>query len=134
MPTLFAQMETAVSAAVDRLHEEPTRIIPRKGGEFVRGPTDPARAERSVLGVIDFNPVTVRAKEQSEYDGYRPELDGEKVHVSYTASRLGTPVVAPIKGDIIVALDRPGTPRFQIVSAEADGLGRVLCRCTPAES
>lgn len=133
MTTLFARMETAVSAAVDNVYGEPTRIVPRKMGEFVRGSSDPTRMERDVMGVIDFNPVTVRSKEMSEYDGYRPELDGEKVHVSYTASRLGSPVIPPAVGDYIVALDRPGTPRFQVVSVEADGIGRILCRCTPAE-
>lgn len=130
MPTLFAQMETAVSAAVDHLHMERTRITPRVQGEFVRGGQDPARAVREVMGVIDFNPVTIRAREQSEYDGYRPELDGEKVHVSYTASRLGANL--PRQGDLIEALDRAGSPKFQITIVEHDGLGRVLCRCVPA--
>ena len=132
MPTLFAQMETAVSAAVDHLHMERTRLVPRASGEFVRGGQDPSRPVREVMGVIDFNPATIRAREQSEYDGYRPELDGEKVHVSYTLSRLGAPAVLPSKGDLIEALDRPGVPVFQIVVVEADGLGRVLCRCTPS--
>lgn len=132
MPTLFARMETAVSAAVDAIHGELTRITPMVAGEFVRGGLDPNRVVREVLGVIDFNPVTIRAREQSEYDGYRPELDGEKVHVSYTVSRLGTPVEMPRKGDVIEALDLPGVPKFQITIVEADGLGRVLCRCVPA--
>lgn len=132
MPTLFARMETAVSAAVDAVHGELTRITPMVVGEFVRGGPDPNRVVREVLGVIDFNPVTIRAREQSEYDGYRPELDGEKVHVSYTVSRLGTPVEMPRKGDVIEALDLPGVPKFQITIVEADGLGRVLCRCVPA--
>lgn len=130
MPTLFAQMETAVSAAVDHLHMERTRLVPRAPGEFIRGGQDPTRVVREVMGVIDFNPVTIRAREQSEYDGYRPELDGEKVHVSYTASRLGA--FTPRKDDLIEALDRPGVPKFQIITAEPDGLGRVLCRCVPA--
>lgn len=130
MPTLFAQMETAVSSAVDHLHMERTRITPRVKGEFARGGQDSTRVVREVMGVIDFNPVTIRAREQSEYDGYRPELDGEKVHVSYTASRLGSAI--PRKDDLIEALDRPGVPKFQIVTAEPDGLGRVLCRCVPA--
>lgn len=132
MPTLFAQMETAVSAAVDHLHMERTRITPRVKGEFVRGGQDPNRVAREVMGVIDLNPVTIRAREQSEYDGFRPELDGEKVHVSYTASRLGSPVDMPRTGDLIEALDRPGVPKYQITIVEGDGLGRVLCRCVPA--
>lgn len=130
MTTLFARMETAVSAAVDAVHGERTRIVPRGRGEFVRGGQDPSRVVREIMGVIDFNPITIRAREQSEYDGYRPELDGEKVHVSYTASRLGSDI--PRKDDMIEALDRPGAPKFQIITAEPDGLGRVLCRCVPA--
>lgn len=130
MTTLFARMETAVSAAVDAVHGERTRITPRVAGEFIRGGQDPTRVVREVMGVIDFNPVTIRAREQSEYDGYRPELDGEKVHVSYTTSRLGVDV--PRKDDLIEALDLPGVPKFQIVVVENDGLGRTLCRCVPA--
>lgn len=131
MTTLFARMETAVSAAVDAVHGERTRISPRLKSEFVRGGLDANRPVREVLGVIDLNPVTIRAREQSEYDGYRPEVDGEKVHVSYTMARLGTPPVMPQDGDLIEALDRPGVPKYRITIVEADGLGRVLCRCVP---
>ena len=128
MPTQFANVERLVSAAVDRVHGETTLISPRKSGEFTRGAADPDRQSQTVIGVIDLNPVTVRAREKSEYDGYRPELDGEKVHVSYTATRLAS---MPRKGDQITAVDQPGQPKFQIVSVEDDGLGRVLCRCVP---
>ncbi|TVR06634.1 MAG: hypothetical protein EA385_15050 [Salinarimonadaceae bacterium] len=131
MPTPFAQLESAASVVVDSLHAETTRLIPRVAGEFVAGGADASRVERDIQGIVDFNPEIARAKEKRQYDGHRPEVDGEKVHISYRVPALGLPATWPRAKDHIRAEDRPGKPVFQVVTVEPDGIGRLVCRCVP---
>lgn len=131
MTTRFAAAETKVSAAIDGWHGEMTRVSPRAAGQFVAGGPDPSRSEADVIGIIDFNPLVARIKDRSEYDGFRPEVEGERVHVTYATSRFASPAAWPRAKDHIEALDRPGSPAFQVVTVEPDGLGRILCKCVP---
>lgn len=132
MPTRFEQREARVSASIDREHGELTRIVPRSSanGPYIAGGVDSARTIREVIGIVDVNPVIARIRDKSEYDEFRPELEGEVIHVSYATSRFAARADWPRKKDEIHAFERVSLPnKFQVVDVQPDGIGRFLCRC-----
>jgi len=126
----FAELERLVSAAVDQTMSELTRIEPKKSGKYLSGPADSERAPIDVVGAPDFNPLTLLAQDASKYDGMRPAVTTDKLHVSYDTARFRDWL--PRNGDEIVFLSRPGQPRVSILRCDPDGFGRFVCVCTAA--
>ncbi|TIS37509.1 hypothetical protein [Mesorhizobium sp.] len=133
MSTPFADLETLVSAEVDALMGEPTRVVRKVPGQYFSRSADGSRADVDVIGVVDYNPVMARPKDQGQYDGFQPGVAGDRIHVSYTDSRFADRAAWPADGDEIWLLDpaRLGV-KLRVTRADADELGRVVCICVPA--
>jgi hypothetical protein len=131
--SIFSDLERMVSAEVDDHFGERTRLVPMaQGGMYFEGSEDDTRDEIETRGVVDFDPVTVMSQDRSRYDGMRPSIAGEKLHVSYDYMSVAD--ADPQSGDQIQLLDRPETPTFQISRVDHDGLGRIICICSPSEA
>lgn len=129
MPSLFAELETRVSAEVDRVYAERTSIRPRVKTQHFGSVADADKQQIEVLGVVDFNPVVAQPRDLGQYDGFQPKLTGDRIIVSYTAT-LFTPETMPKDGYEIVLVER-NDKVLSISRVEPDGLGRVVCVCTP---
>jgi hypothetical protein len=126
MASVFAGLESLVSEEIDALYGEPTRIDPKaKTSKYLAGSADNTRASQTVTGIVDFDPVTLISQDVGKYDGARPAIAGEKIHISYD---LGTLQWVPKTGDVIVLIDREDEPLL-ISRTDPDGLGRVVCVC-----
>jgi hypothetical protein len=133
MPSLFAELEKRCSAAVDALYGEPTRIDRFKKGDVFANVADSDRASFTVIGIVDFNPVTVTTKDEGSYDGFQPTIAADRIHVSYDISLFPDAAHWPIQDDVIVLTERPGTPRIRVTRPpDHDGIGRMLCVCSKA--
>jgi len=123
---MFAGLEDLVSAEIDALYGEPTRIEPRaKTSKYLAGSADNTRSNQTVTGIVDFDPVTLISQDTAKYDGMRPSIAGEKIHVSYDLRHLAW---APKQGDVIVLTDREDDALL-VSRADHDGLGRIVCVC-----
>lgn len=121
MTTPFADLEKLVSAEVDALMGEPTRIFRKVSGQYFSRSADGGRADIDAVGVVDYNPIPARPKDQGQYDGFQAGLAADKIHVSYTDSRFASRDEWPADGDEILLLDpsRRGT-RLRITRADPD--------------
>lgn len=136
MPTRFQDREARVSASIDREHGEPTLVVRRAAtnGPYLAGGADSSRADLQVVGIVDLDPQTVRIRDKGQYDAYRPEIDGEVAHVSYDVRLFASRALWPANGDEIRAVERVSLPnKFRVVDVQADGIGRILCRCVVAK-
>lgn len=128
MPSLFAELESLVSEAIDTVYGEPTRIERVQKGQVFAGS---ASSSIDRIGIVDINPVTVRVQDEGSNDGMQPQLAGEKIHVSYDESSFAAGEV-PEVGNKIVAFTRPGAPAYLVTRVDPDGIGRFICVCKPA--
>ncbi|KFL31733.1 hypothetical protein JP75_06610 [Devosia riboflavina] len=126
--SLFADLETLVSAHVDVAFGDPVTHYPRRRGE-ISGSADPTRSIVTVVGVVDFNPRTVTPKGKEQFDAFQPNLMGEKVHVSFDENAFPGRDARPRQGDRLVAELKTGTFTFEVVTTEPDELGRFVCPC-----
>lgn len=130
MPSVFAGLERKVSAAVDGLYGEITRVHYRVTGGNFGSTADGGALPAQVVGIVDFKPVVVRMQDKSQYDGFQPDLAGDKSHVSYAESAFVAPNRFPRAGDEIELIDRAGFARLKVVRVDPDGIGRFICVCT----
>ena len=131
MPNLFTTLEAEVSELVDSHFGEETRIEPRVKGEFLAGAADPDRQIiETVVGVVDFAPTTLISQDTGKYDGLRPAVTSDKVHVSYAAGLFGA-TWEPRQGDMIVLLERSPRDELRVTRVDQDRQGRLVCVCVP---
>lgn len=120
---IFTKLEALASRAVDRTFGERVRVETRADGRFVRQSADPERPAFETIAVIDLSPAVATVAASAAHPS---SLSVDAVHVSFATSALSS---TPRQGDRIVALERGHI--FSISTVEPDGMGRVLCRCTP---
>jgi hypothetical protein len=124
----FAALERLVSDAIDGHFGESTRLEPKAKTRYLAGAADADRDPMTLTGIVDFDPVALVAQDLGKYDGMRPSVQSERIHVSYDAASFTTWL--PRANDVIVLLERPDTPRVRVSRAEPDHLGRIVCMCT----
>jgi hypothetical protein len=131
MASFFAELERMVSAEVDTVFGEKTKLCPKVRGRYFANVPDGERSARILTGIVDFNPVALIAQDTGKYDGMRPAVAGDKIHVSYDAALFANGL--PEDGDEIELLEteRNGE-RLRISRCDPDGLGRVVCVCARA--
>lgn len=133
MISLFAELESMVSEAIDGVYGEPTRIDRFKKGDVFAASADGSRPSKTVIGIVDFNPVTVTTKDEGSYDGFQPNIAADRIHVSYDLSLFQDATEWPAALDVITLTERTGMPKLKLVKPpEDDGIGRILCICTRA--
>lgn len=152
MPSLFAELESRVSNAIDGLHGEETRIVRSQKGEFFAGSANGAQAD--VIGIVDVNPITIKAQDEGNFDGLQATIPGEKYHVSYDLTKLAPWNFRPQPGDRIYYITKDervsllpikGLTLAQVIAngayagflasllikrVDPDGMGRIVCVCT----
>lgn len=131
MTSEFAALVEAMNQKVQGHYGELTRVEPHTSGEFFGGGADSQRSPVEVVGTPDFEPKTVMSQDKSRYDGARPSITGDKIHVFYEAGVFTE--WAPKKGDEIVLISTTGE-RLRIVKVDPDGLGGLVCVCTRRSS
>jgi hypothetical protein len=133
MTTPFAELEKIASDTIDDHMGEPTRIVRKVAGQYFSRSADGSRPPLEVVGIVDFNPVVARPKDQGQYDGYQPELSGDRIIVSYATTRFASRTDWPAKDDEIELLDpdRAGM-KLRVTRPDPDGLGRLVCACVLA--
>lgn len=130
--SLFAELESLVSNAIDTVHGEATRIVRKKAGKVFSGTADSSRPTKDVIGIPDFNPLVVTTKDEGTYDGFQPQLGADRIHVSYDTSRFDSTAEWPVDGDEIMLLERDGQPVVRVSRVDPDGMGRINCVCSRA--
>ncbi len=130
MAAPFAILETLVSAEVDAMYGEGTRIHPMAAGRVSRI-ADGAREAFNAVGVVDFNPILAKPQDMGQYDGYQPTVAADRIHVSYSEPAIAGGDVRQDDEIELLSAHRNGQ-RLRITRIDPDGLGRRVCVCVPA--
>jgi len=120
----FSQAWAARQSELDRVFAENVRIVPMRAGGYAAGVADPDRAARQVLAIITETPGRMRTVENSVGRDFDRTVVTADTVASIDRERLGAEW--PKVGDLVIAVDRPQNPTFEIAAVESDGLARVL--------
>lgn len=126
MASYFAELERLVTDAVDDVFGERTKFTPKVQGRYLTVSKDESQPCLELIGVVDFNPVTALAQDKGKFDGMRPSVSADRIHVSYDEALF--PDALPKEGDEIELLARSGE-RLRVSRCDPDGLGRLICVC-----
>jgi hypothetical protein len=122
--THFSQAWAARQPELDRILAETIRIVPMRAGGYAAGAADPGRIERQIPAIITETPQRMRAVENSVGRDFDRMVVMADTVASIDQATLGADL--PKVGDLVVAIDRPNAPRFEVTAIESDGLARVL--------
>jgi len=120
----FSEAWSARQYQLDRVFGETIRLVPMEAGGYTAGIPDPDRAERQIPAIMTEAPRRMRMVENSvgrDFD--RTVVMADTVAGIDQAKLEGQ---LPKVGDLVVAIDRPDTPSFEITAVESDGLARIL--------
>lgn len=128
--SLFRELESRVSVAIDAMYGDEITIFPRTKGKY--SGRQVTGEGLTVVGIVDVNPITVRIQDENAYDGFSPTIPGEKAHVSFDLSLFASPLLYPEAGDLLMT-PVEGFERLEISGDPLpDGLGRIVCLCRKA--
>jgi hypothetical protein len=122
--TQFSQAWAARQPELDRVFAETIRIMPMRAGGYAAGTPDPDRIERQIPAIITETPQRMRAAENSVGRDFDRMVVMADTVASIDQAKLAAGL--PKAGDLVIAIDRPGIPRFEVTAVESDGLARVL--------
>lgn len=126
----FDEIETLVSEAIDEVYGDEIVIIRTERGEFFT--RSQADSDHVVTGIIDLNPMVIQVQDKSQYDGFQPDVSGQKVHVSIDLDEFSSKADYPDQHDILKVNDGPRKGSYKIsAKPQNDGAGRILCVCVP---
>lgn len=131
--TSFAAALAIADVATDALYGEVVEWRPQLSGaaaEYVDGGADPARPVRTVTGIFDDDAVLVRTVGSGANTHENVDVLAGKSQIDLALNQFSTPAGLPVQGDLIALVSQPGTPIHQIVSAEPDEYGRLICLLT----
>jgi hypothetical protein len=124
--TQFSQAWAARQPDLDRLFAETIRLVPMGAGGYAAGVLDPDRAERKIPAIITETPRRMHTVENSVGRDFDRAVVMAETTASIDRARLGAEL--PNIGDLVIAVDRPNAPTFEITAVESDGLARACCR------
>ena len=122
--THFTHAWAARQGELDRVFAETVRLVPMRAGGYVAGSPDPHRAARQIPAIITETPGRMRTVENSVGRDFDRTVVVAETIASIDAARFGADL--PKVGDLVMAIDRPDTPSFEVAAVESDGLARVL--------
>ena len=122
----FLTQFAAKQGLLDNQYGEPLEVRHILAGEFIAGAADPARPAFRVVGVLDTPDVIVQGA--GTMDGAKSELVASHPTVDFAVSAFTDTHPRPVKGTVIVAVDRPGAPHYRILSVLPDGGIRLVCQ------
>ena len=122
-------MFAVAQVAIDATYGEPVTLIPQvAGGRVVARGDDPNNPPRAGLtGCFSDDPDVAQSKGSGANTHDNADALARRTEVDFDAA-LFTSSGLPLKGWLIVATSQPRQPRYEIVSAEHDGVSRVACR------
>ncbi len=123
MPSPFSAAMARADAALDTYMGETVQVSPQKAGDFARQP-DPNRPAFDVVAlVVDGDPSGTNV----------PRLDARVVHEEWRIEIRRTLLAGRriAKGDEIILLDRPGSPRITVNMVERLDEHRLGLICGP---
>jgi len=128
----FDRLDRLVSRAVDRLNAIPFTLKPQYSTPNGRPGDDPARPRMEIKGIFDF--ITVEYGVQlGVRRSYREANDLRALQVG-ADPQLSIDVLyfkgaeLPRQGDMIEFTENPELPEFQVISAQPDGLSRIVLK------
>jgi hypothetical protein len=124
--SVFADAFVARQGSLDSAFGEPLLIAPQVAGEFTAGGDDPANPPFAAVGVLDVEGVVV--DDAGLKTGARSEVAMLKPSADFALSQFGPGRPQPVKGARITATSRAGAPRFVVLDALPDGVGRLTCQ------
>lgn len=111
-------------AALDSAFGELLSIAPQLKTEFIAAGPDPSQPAFTVVGILDDEGVV--ADDSGRKVGERSDLATTKPQVDFDESQFGSGAPRPVKGAIITAATRPGSPRYVVLDRLPDGVGRAV--------
>lgn len=130
---LFDRLDRITSRAVDRVNAIPFRFTPRKSTPNGRPSFDTDRVIIEASGIFSYLSVEhgiqlgVRKSYREANDlralqtGREPELSVDRVYFPVGEQE-------PKQGDLIEFPENPELPSFDVISAQRDGLSRVVLK------
>jgi hypothetical protein len=128
---IFDLLDEVVSETVDAVNEIAFIFTPMKATPNGRPGADPDRDVIEGAGIFDYVETQLGIelgvrKSYREANDLRALQSGREPLLSVDRKWFPTLSDEPRQGDIIEFPDRPNLPRFQVVSAQRDGLSRML--------
>jgi hypothetical protein len=120
----FSQAWAARQPDLDRVFAETIRIVPMRAGGYAACMPDPDRAAQQIPAIITERPGRAHTVENSIGRDFDRALMTADLIASIDQARLGAEW--PKLGDLVIAVNRPDAPSFEIAAVESDGLARVL--------
>ena len=120
----FFDAWSARQPQLDRVFAEAIRLVPKLTGGYASAVSDPDRAERELLAIMTETPSRMHTSDNSVGRDFDRAFVTADTVASIDSARLGGDL--PKVGDIVIAVDRPDMPTFEITVVESDGLARVL--------
>ncbi|MGA7450235.1 MAG: hypothetical protein WBW73_02775 [Rhodoplanes sp.] len=122
--THFSQAWVARQPELDRVFAETIRLVPMRAGGYAAGTPDLDRSTRQVPAIFTERPGRMHTVENSiGRDSDRTVVMADTI-ASIDQANLGAEL--PKVGDLVIAVDRPDTPSFEVTAVESDGLARIL--------
>ena len=122
--THFSQAWAARQPELDRTFAETISLVPMRGGGYAAGGPDPDRIEREFPAIITETPQRMRMVENSLGRDFDRMVVMADTVAGIDQAKLGADL--PKVGDLVVAIDRPEAPSFEVTAVESDGLARIL--------
>jgi hypothetical protein len=120
----FAETWAARQPQLDAVFAETVRLAPMLPGGYGTAPEDPSRTPRELPAIITEKPMRRHAVENAIGGDFDRRFVVAETVASIDRARLGADL--PKVGDVLIAIDRPDRPAFDITVVESDGLARVL--------
>jgi hypothetical protein len=122
--THFSQAWVARQPELDRIFAETIRLVPMRAGGYATGGPDPDRVERQIPAIITEAPRRMHTAENSVGRDFDRTVVMADTTASIDQAKLGAEL--PKVGDLVIAIDRPDAPSFEVTTVESDGLARIL--------
>jgi hypothetical protein len=122
--TRFSQAWAARQLDLDRVFAETIRIVPMRAGGYAAGTPDLDRIVQQVPAIITETPRRMRTVENSVGRDFDRTVVLADTVASIDQAKLEGEL--PKVGDLVIAIDRPDAPNFEVTAVESDGLARIL--------
>ena len=119
----FSALSAQAFSALDSAFGEPLLVTAQLKTEFISAGPNPSQPAFTVVGILDDAGVV--ADDSGRKVGERSDLMTTKPQVDFDESQFGAAMPRPVKGTIITAVTRPGSPRYVVLDRLPDGVGGV---------